>query len=306
MQDRKFKVAIVGSGKVGMAAAYAMLIKGVVTDLVLYGRELDKVTGEKMDLDEAQPLMPKAEIIATDQWKDLKDCDLVVFAAGAAQAPGQSRLDLAETNKKIVRDLVPKILEVAAETVILMVANPVDVLTYTANQLPGVRKGKIFGSGTMLDTMRFRHYLAEKIGVDAHNVHAYVLGEHGENSFPVYENAVIGGQNLLSFPGVSEEVVMEAFEKAKDAAYKIIEAKGATYYAIGMVVSRIAQAVKDDEKVIMPLSVPLDDYRGISGVALSVPCLLGSNGIEEILGVDMSEKEFGKMKVAAEAIRKSQ
>lgn len=296
MQDQIFKVSIVGCGRVGMAAAFAMLIKGQVTQLVLWGREIEKVKGEKLDLDEAGPLLPKAEIIATDDWNDLKDSDLVVFSAGASQRKGQTRMDLAKQNVQIVEELIPKILAVAPGAAILVVTNPVDVLTYKANQLGGVREGQIFGSGTMLDTMRFRHYLSQALGVDAHNIHAYVLGEHGDNSFPVYEFASIGAQRLLDFPGAGQEVVEGAFEKAKDAAYKIIDAKGATYYAIGMVISRIAQAVRADEKVILPLSVPLSDYKGLSGVAISVPCLLGRKGVEEVLMVDLSDEEEEKLR----------
>jgi len=303
MQDGKFKVAIVGCGRVGMAAAFAMLIKGGVTELVLWGRDFKKVMGEKMDLDEAQPLMPKAKITATDSWKELGDCDLIVFSAGAAQRVGQTRLELAKGNKRIVVELMEKVALVAPEAVVLMVTNPVDVLTWRVNQLFGVKKGKIFGSGTMLDTMRFRYYLAQQIEVDANNVHAYVLGEHGDHSFPVYENAVIGGQKLLSFPGVNETVVLAAYEKAKDAAGKIIAAKGATWWAIGMVIARIALAIRIDERVILPLSVPLQNYRGISGVALSVPCKLGKDGIEEILEVDLSSSEEEKLKTAVEMVR---
>ncbi len=304
MQDNKFKVAMVGCGRVGMAAVFAMLMKGVVTEMILWGREIEKVEGEKMDLDEAQPLMSKARIVATNKWEDLAASDVVVVAAGAAQQPGQSRLDLARENTRIIEEIMPKILAVVGEAVILIVTNPVDVLVYKANEIEGVKQGRVFGSGTMLDTMRFRHYLAGELEVDPHNVHAYVLGEHGDHSFPVYENAAIGGQKLLAYPGVEKVLVEETYEKAKDAAGKIIEAKGATWWAIGMVISRIVEAIANDEKVILPLSVPLDGYRGQEGVALSVPCKLGRGGVEEILEVDLSAKEEEGLREAASVVRK--
>lgn len=304
MKDKGFKVAVVGCGKIGMTTVFAMLIGGVATEMVLWGREKKRLEGEKMDLDEAQPLLPKCRITVTDDMKDLGGANLVVFTAGKAQAPGETRTDLVRENRKIVRELVPGILEAAPQAVVLMVSNPVDVLVQEANMLKEAKRGRIFGTGTMLDTMRFRYYLAEAAGVSPGNVHAYVLGEHGDHSFPVYENAVVGAQSLLSFPGVSREMVAEAYEKAKDAAYKIIAAKGATYYAIGMVIARVARAVKMDEKVVLPVSVPLEGYRGYNRVALSVPCLVGRGGVEEVLEVELSLEEEKGLMEAVTAIKR--
>ncbi len=297
-----FKVAVVGCGNVGMTAAYAMLLSGTPTDIVLFDRHLDKAMGEKLDLEHALSLLPNyVNIIATDNYADLAGSRLVVYTAGAAQQPGQTRLDLVSTNKKILEEVLPKINQTAPESIILMVANPVDVLTFRANQLIPNAGGRIFGSGTLLDTARFRFHLSELLKINPHSIHAYILGEHGDTSVPVYANTPVGAQKLLELPEMSREVIESAYQKTKEAAYKIIEAKGATYYAIGVVVMKIMQAIFSDSKTVFPLSVPLNNYLGVSGVALSVPCILGENGIEKVLEVDLSqtEKEAFEKSVAA-------
>jgi len=287
-----FKVAVIGCGKVGMTAAYAMLLSGTPTEIVLYDRSKDKAMGEKLDMEHPMSLLSSyVNVTATDNLDDLVGTKLVVFTAGAAQQPGQTRLDLVNTNKKILDDVLPKINQVAPESVILIVANPVDVLTFRANQIIPNAKGRIFGSGTLLDTARFRFHLSEILKINPHSIHAYILGEHGDTSFPVYANTTVGGQKLLELSEINEEVINGAYQKTKEAAYKIIEAKGATYYAIGVVVMKIMQAIFSDSKTVYPLSVPLTDYQGFSGVALSVPCILGANGIEKILDVDLSSSE---------------
>lgn len=299
-----FKVGIIGCGKVGMTAAYAMMLSGTPTEMVLIDRNKDKAMGEKLDLEHALSLLPSyVAIEGTDDYSALAGSRLIVYTAGAAQSPGQTRLDLVATNKKILEELLPKIHTAAPEAVILMVANPVDVLTYLANQIVPDAKGKIFGSGTMLDTARFRFHLSEILSINPHSIHAYILGEHGDTSFPVYANTAVGGQKLTELPGVNEQMIEEAYQKTRDAAYKIIEAKGATYYAIGVVVTKIMQAIFSDAKTVFPLSVPLTNYQGVSGVALSVPCILGANGVEKMLEVDLSEKEKQNFVTSANALK---
>jgi L-lactate dehydrogenase len=303
------KVGVVGCGKVGMTAAYAMMLSGTPTEVVLIDRNKDKAYGEKLDLEQAMSLLPNyVAITGTDDYGELAGAGLVVYTAGVAQAPGQSRLDLISTNKKILEECLPKIRMAAPEAIILIVTNPVDVLTYWANKIIGSGEGKIektiriFGSGTMLDTARFRFHLSEILNINPHSIHAYVLGEHGDTSFPVYANTTVGGQRLLEVSGMSEEVIAQAYQKTRDAAYKIIEMKGATYYAIGVVVTKIMQAIFSDSKTVFPLSVPLTNYQGISGVALSIPCILGMNGVEKILEVDLSEDEKEKLEVSAKTL----
>ncbi|MBI1871853.1 L-lactate dehydrogenase [Candidatus Collierbacteria bacterium] len=310
-----FKVGVVGCGKVGMTAAFAMMLSGTPTDIVLVDRNKEKALGEKLDLEHAMSLMTNyVTVVGTDDYNELVGAKLIVYTAGISQIPGQTRLDLVNTNKKILEEILPKTNQAAPEAVILIVANPVDVLTFWANRiitpptppqkphpdpLLGKERGEIrvFGSGTMLDTARFRFHLSELLRVNPHSIHAYVLGEHGDTSFPVYAKTTIGGQKLLDLPGINEEMIVDAYKKTRDAAYKIIEAKGATYYAIGVVVTKIMQAIFSDSKTVYPLSVPL------SGVAISVPCVLGENGVEKILEVDLSEAEKEKMRLSVEVLK---
>jgi len=314
MGNSSFKVAVVGCGKVGMTAAYAMMLSGTPTDIVLFDRHKDKAMGEKLDLEHALSLLSGyVNITASDNYDDLADSRLIVYSAGAAQQPGQTRLDLVNTNKKILEEILLKINLAAPKSVILIVANPVDVLTYWANKMlntsPPAVAGKaenatrVFGSGTMLDTARLRFHLSETLKINPHSIHAYVLGEHGDSSFPVFANTTVGAQKLLEVPGMSEMVVAEAYQKTREAANKIIEAKGATYYAIGVVVTKIMQAVFSDSKTVYPLSVPLDDYLGFSGVALSVPCILGENGVEKVLSVDLSLTEKTALEKSVAALK---
>lgn len=287
-----FKVAVVGCGQVGMTAAYAMMLSGTPTEIVLVDRNKDKAIGEKLDLEHALSLLDTyVNIVGTDNYEDLVGANLIVYTAGVSQKPGQTRLDLIEVNKKILEEILPKIITNAPEANILMVANPVDILTYYANKLYPNSGGKIFGSGTMLDTARFRFHLSEILKINPHSIHTYILGEHGDSSFPVYANTTVGGQKLLDVPELSKEKIDEAYEKTRTAAYKIIESKGATYYAIGVVVMKIMQAIFSDARTVYPLSVPLNDYLGISGVAMSVPCVLGEHGVAEVLNIDLSETE---------------
>ena len=310
MANLSFKVAVVGCGKVGMTAAYAMMLSGTPTEIVLFDRNKDKAMGEKLDLEHALSLLSGyVNITATDNYDDLAESRLIVYSAGAAQQPGQTRLDLVNTNKKILEEVLPKINGAAPTSVILIVANSVDVLTFYAHKILGTTPtasqsgGRVFGSGTMLDTARLRFHLSETLKINPHSIHAYVLGEHGDSSFPVFANTTVGGQKLLEVPGMSETVVAEAYQKTKEAANKIIEAKGATYYAIGVVVMKIMQAVFSDSKTVYPLSVPLDNYLGFSGVALSVPCILGENGVEKILAVDLSPAEKAALEKSVVALK---
>lgn len=298
-----FKVGVVGCGKVGMTAAYAMMLAATPTEMVLIDRNKEKVMGEKLDLEHATSLLANyVAITGTDDYQQLTGAKLVIYTAGVAQAPGQTRLDLINTNRKILEENLPKIQAAAPEAVVLIVANPVDVLTFFANKIVPDAAGKIFGSGTMLDTARFRFHLSEVLKVNPHSIHAYVLGEHGDTSFPVYSETQVGGQKLVEMEGVTEDRILAAYQKTREAADKIIEAKGATYYAIGVVVTKIMQAIFSDSKTVFPLSVPLSNYAGISGVALSVPCILGAGGVEKILEVDFSETEKEKLNASAQAL----
>lgn len=300
-----FKIGIVGCGNVGMTTAYALLLKGIPTELVLISRSKDRISGEDLDLEHGMPFMERANVIGTDNYAQLQHSDLVIVSAGAAQKPGESRLDLTAKNLAITSEIVPQILENAPDAVILMVSNPVDVLTYHANQISQVRPGQIFGSGTLLDTARFRFHLSEYLNLNSRSIHAYVLGEHGDTSFPVLESATVGGQPLMSLPGFSYDKAIAAYEKAREAAYRIIQSKGATYYGIATVLAQIAQAIKRDSRSVMPLSVPLQNYHNQSDVSLSVPCIIGRRGVERTLEIAFSEEEKKKFVHSAETVRQA-
>ncbi len=288
-----------------MTAAYALVLGGIPTDLVLHGRDKAKVEGEKLDLEHALPFLPTINITATDDFADLRGTDLVVFAAGAAQEPGETRLDLAAKNKKVVEQIIPNIVEHAPQAVILMVTNPVDVLTFHAAKIAELPHGRVFGSGTLLDTARFRFHLSEFLDINPRSIHTYVLGEHGDSSFPALESASVGGQPLASFPSFSMDKARDAYQMTRDAAYRVIAGKGATYYAIGTVIAHLAQVIQRDARSVLPVTVPLQSYYGVSDVALSVPCIVGRRGVDRVLEIELSVDEQAQLAKSASIIRQS-
>lgn len=297
------KVSIIGCGKVGMTTAYTLVVQGIVDELVLIGHDKDETIGEQMDLEHGMSFLNDTEISATDSYENLKDSAVVVVTAGIAQKPGQTRLDLVQTNLEILETIIPQVVAHAPQAVILIVSNPVDILTYKAYQLAGLPKGRVFGTGTALDTARFRHYLSEQLHISAQSIHAYILGEHGESSFPAVTSATIGGQPITTFPEFHDEDVQNAFEKTKAAAGVIIKRKGATFYAISAVVAHIVNQILSDSKSVLPVSVPLHRFFGESGVALSVPCIIGKDGVEQQLEIKLSWEEKQAFAHSAQILR---
>lgn len=303
MQIESNKVSIIGCGRVGMSIAYSLLHRGVINELVLWGRCKDEIVGEALDLEHGISFLPYARIIPTDTYANTAGSDVVIIAAGAAQKPGETRLDLTAKNVAIMESIVPEVVKYSPNTVIVMVSNPVDILTYKAYQLSGLPKGRIFGSGTTLDTARFRFHLSEFLHVNPQSIHTYILGEHGDSSFPVLSSANVGGQPIMSMTDFSEEKALKAFEKAKNAAYKIIAAKGATYYGIGSVVSHIVTKILQNAQTVLPLSIPLHNYYGHSGVALSVPCVLGRTGVTDTLEIKLDWEEKQKLERSVNTLK---
>lgn len=285
------KVSIMGCGKVGMTCAYTLLLEGAVQELVLWGRNRDDIIGEQLDLEHGLSFLSATSILATDSYLDIAGSDVVLITAGAAQKPGETRLDLAQKNTAIVEQMIPQIVEQAPDAIIVVVTNPVDILTYHAYQIAGLPKGRIFGTGTTLDTARFRFHLSEFLKVNPRSIHSYILGEHGDSSFPTLASATVGGQPLTEFPGFTTERALKAYDDAKNAAYTIIQTKGATFYAIGMVVSHIVKTILNDSRSVLPVSIPLHNYYGHNGVALSVPCIVGRNGVQDVLKIQLSKSE---------------
>lgn len=303
LKCESFKVAVIGLGKVGVTTAFTLLLKGLTTELVLFSRELSKAEGEKSDLEHGAPFYPHCKITATDRYEDLSGTDLVIFTAGAAQKPGQTRLDLTRGNCEILKSSIPKIVKHAPNCLILMVANPLDIMTLQAAKLAGLPSGRVFGSGTLLDTARFRLHLSKTINVNPTSIHAYILGEHGDSSFAPVSMATIGGKPLLSFPEMSHDHIKWALEETRKDAYKIIKEKGATYYGIATALSHIVESIARDSKKIIPLSSVLTGQYGLENIALSLPCILGRNGIETVIDLPLTLEEQAALNISADILK---
>ncbi len=301
---KKTKVTIIGAGRVGITAAFTMYLKNTAQEIMLYGRDKDKLIGEQLDFMHSLSFLGTTHITVGSEPEELAGTDIIVFTAGAAQEPGETRLDLVKKNTEILESIVPDIVKYAPDSIILMVTNPVDILTYKTVLLSKLPRTRVFGSGTTLDTARFRFHISESLHVNPKSVHAYILGEHGDSSFPTLSSANVGGQLLATMKDFSHDKALEAYTKARDAAYKIIAAKGATYYAIGVVINQLVHAILTDAKRVYPLSITLDGEYGHKGVSLSVPCVLGRNGIERIIELPLSEEEQLKMQLSVETLKK--
>lgn len=295
------KLAIVGAGSVGATLAYASLMRGVARSVALYDINTAKVRAEELDLRQGLQFMPPAEIVGSDDIAVCEGASVVAVTAGAKQQPGQSRLELAGSTTAMMREIMPKLLEVAPDAVYIMVTNPVDVITYAAQKITGLPHHRLFGSGTVLDSARLRGLLAQHCGVVVHNVHAYIVGEHGDSEIPLWSSATIGTVPVTEFTTEADREQMT--HDVVHAAYEIIQGKGATNYAIGASASRIIESVFRDEKRVLPVSTLVDDYFGISDVCLSVPTIVGAGGAERQLTVPMNDAELAGLRASADSIR---
>lgn len=298
------RVVVVGTGMVGASSAYAMVMQEIAKDILLIDIAEDLAKANVLDMHDAANFTNGVDVkYAT--YSDLIDGDIVVITAGAAQKEGQTRMDLLNINVKIIRDIVSKIKETNKSVFILMVTNPVDVLTYVAATESGLPEGMVFGSGTFLDTARLRGLLHEDLDINPINVHAYILGEHGDSSFPALSSANIGGVKLSELVTIDQKYRDDIANRVREAAYKIIEGKKATYYGIGAAVSRICRAIIRDERRIMPLSVVVNGKYGLNSVALGVPAIVGSMGVQVHSEVPLDEIESEMLKKSAEVIKES-
>jgi L-lactate dehydrogenase len=303
------KVAVVGAGAVGATLAYAVLIRGAAREVVLYDVDTAKVRAQALDLAHGIQFMPMAHVVGTDEIAACADADVVVVTAGAKMHAGQTRLDLAEKTIGLTRTLMPQLVEVAPDAAYVMVTNPVDVVTYAALRFSGLPRSQVFGSGTVLDSSRFRYLVARHVGVAVQNVHAYIVGEHGDTAVPLWSSATIGGVPLLDLePLPGREPLTEAVREsiARDvveSAYEIIAGKGATSYAIGLASSRIVEAVVNDEHRVMPVSSLVDDLHGIGDVCLSVPTMVSHAGAGRLFPTPMSDDELVALRHSADTLR---
>ncbi|MBC7264943.1 MAG: L-lactate dehydrogenase [Chloroflexi bacterium] len=301
------KVAIVGVGNVGATLAYALVWSGLVSEIVLIDMNRARAEGEAMDINHAVPFHRPARVRAGD-YPDCAGADIVLVAAGAAQKPGETRLDLVQKNTAIFRQIIPRIAECNPEGIILVATNPVDVLTYVALKLSGYPPNRVIGSGTILDTARFRFLLGEYYGVDPRSVHAYIVGEHGDSEVPLWSLANIAGQRLVEFCAICgtsyDAPAMEhIFTQTRDAAYEIIQRKGATYYAIASGLVRIVEAILRDQNTVLSVSSLLTDYHGVSDVCLSVPTVVNRQGAARTLCLTVSEDEERAFRESARLMR---
>ncbi len=296
------KVVVIGTGAVGASAAYAMMIEGIPSELVLIDANHDKCQGEAADLEHGLSFVPQIKVGA-GTYADCKDADVVVISAGAAQKPGQTRLELAGINSKIIADIVNRIKQHTSRAIILMVTNPLDVLTFAALKTSGYPANQVFGTGTTLDSSRFRYFLAEEFGVAADSMGAYLIGEHGDSSVPVYSHCNVMGEPLSKLPGYTQEKVEKAYQKARDAAAYLINKKGFTCYGIGLAVSRIVRAILYDENHTFAVSVYLNGQHGIKDICLSLPAVVGRTGIKNIVDIKLTSREQELLEKSAKIIR---
>lgn len=301
------KAAIIGCGFVGASIAFRLMQQGLFSKLVLLDVDRAKAEGEAMDLSDGTPYGAATEIVA-GTYDDVADCALVVITAGANQRPGETRLDLIDKNTAILRSILKEITLRAFGGILLIVSNPVDVLTYAAWRLSGYPRERVIGSGTVLDTGRLKQLLGQELRVDSRNVHAFIIGEHGDSELAVWSGANVSGIDLDHFcqlrgTGLEEGRMEAIYRRVRDSAYEIIRRKGATYYGIAMAVGRIAQCIVRDEQAVLPVSAVLEGEYGLRGLALSLPAVVGRRGLEEVLEIPLDQRERQALDASARQLQ---
>lgn len=301
------KAAVIGCGFVGSSIAFTLMQSGIFSELVLIDANRDKAEGEAMDLSHGLPFTHPMDIRAGD-YDDVADCALVIVTAGAGQKPGETRLDLVHKNVAIFRSIIPEIARRNRDAILLIVSNPVDVLTWAAWKLSGYPANRVLGSGTVLDTARLKYLLRERLGVDSRSVHAFIIGEHGDSEIAAWSSANVSGIALDDFCEMRghynhDQSQENIAEKVKNSAYEIIEKKRATYYGVAMAVKRICEVIIRDEKSILPISSMMHGDFGVDNVVLSMPAVVGADGLEELVPIALSEKESADLRKSADTLR---
>ena len=306
VQDRK--VGIIGCGFVGSSSAFALMQSGLFSEMVLNDVDTERAEGEALDISHGLPFAKPMKIYAGG-YDDMMDCSIIVITAGAGQKPGETRLDLVKKNVGIFKGIIPEIAKRKYEGILLIVANPVDILTYTAIKLSGFPENRVFGSGTVLDTARLKYLLGEHLSIDNRSVHAFIIGEHGDSEIAAWSSANVSGIPLNDFCELRGHIEHDASmqriaEDVKNSAYEIIKKKKATYYGIAMSVRRICEAIIRDEKSILPVSSMQHGEFGISGVSLSIPAIVGRQGVERVVPIDLSPEEKKELIASADTLKK--
>ena len=305
---KKGKIVLVGTGFVGMSMAYSMLNRGGIEELILIDIDKEKTIGEEMDLSHGLPFAPQKMVIKAGDYAECKDAEIVVITAGVAQKQGgQTRLELAQVNTKIVKDITKNIMASGFNGVIIVASNPVDLMAYVVYKVSGLPKNKVIGSGTVLDTARLRYMVADYLKVSSKNVHAYIMGEHGDSSFVPWKHAYVGCKSIIDIMKDGNHP-MEDLDKIHknvvNAAYEIIEKKKATYYGIGMSLNRLVRAILDNENSVLTVSTYLENGKyGQDDVYIGVPAIINENGVRELLELDLNKEEQEKLDNSCKIIK---
>ena len=302
------KAVMIGCGFVGSASVFALMQSGLFSELVLIDANHDKAEGEAMDIAHGLPFAGQMKIYAGD-YDDIVDAAVIIVTAGAAQKPGETRLDLVNKNVNIFKSIIPEIAKRNYKGILLIVANPVDILTYTAVKLSGLPENRVIGSGTVLDTARLKYALGEHLEVDSRSVHSFIIGEHGDSEIVAWSSTNVSGIPVNDFCELRghfnhEEAMHRIADDVKNSAYDIIEKKGATYYGIAMSVKRICECIMRDEKSILPISSMMHGEYGISDICLSMPTVVGREGVETRVPIQLNEQEESALSASAEQLSK--
>ena len=301
------KVAVIGCGFVGATSAFSLIQSGLFSEMVLIDANHEKAVGEAMDLSHGSAYSTPVKIYA-GSYDDIVDAGLIVITAGANQKPNETRLDLVKKNVSIFKSIIPEIKERNCEGILLIVSNPVDILTYVTLKLSGFPANRVIGSGTVLDTARLKHVLGEHLQVDSRNIHAYVIGEHGDSELAVWSGAQVAGIHINHFCELRghfqhQEAMNRLYQEVRDSAYHIIERKGATYYGVAVAVKRIAEAIVKNEHAVLPISSLMQGEFGLSDLCLSIPTVVGNKGVEMVVDIYLDNEEKQKLFESAHALK---
>lgn len=297
-KSKKTRIVVIGVGAVGATTAYTLLLRGRMDELVLIDSNKAKALGDALDMNHGMPFLGHAEVWAGD-YPDCADADIIIITAGAAQKPGETRIDLLKRNVAIFESITTEVLKYNKDGILLIASNPVDVMSYFTWRKSAWPSHRVIGSGTLLDSARFRYLIGEKLQIDPRSVHAHIIGEHGDSELPLWSLANIAGTGI----NISEEDKQDIFAHTRDAAYEIIQAKGATYYAIALALDRICTAILRNEAAVLNVSTLLNDYHGISEVYLGVPCVVDRSGVREVLKLEITGAEKELLEKSADKLK---
>jgi L-lactate dehydrogenase len=305
--DESKKVVLIGTGAVGMSYAYSLLNQGACDELVLIDLNKEKAIGEAMDLNHGLAFAPRNMKIYGGDYSDCKGADLVVITAGAAQKEGETRLDLLTKNVKIIKNIVDNVMKYEFDGIFLIGTNPVDILTYVVYKHSGLPSKQVLGSGTSLDSARLRYLLSDYLTINSKNIHAYIVGEHGDTEFPLWSNANVGVKPLLDVINEHNEYKLDDLDQiyvdVRDAAYKIIERKNSTSYGIGLALCHITKAIFNDSNSIIPISVYVEDYYGVNDIYIGMPAIINRKGVRQMVRIHMSQTDQDKFKHSATVLK---